>query len=65
MRISGIAAAVPSRCVRATDSIGQFDEETIQKITILGASGYIRKPFTLQDILDPVNELMLRRTAGG
>lgn len=33
MRISGIAAAVPSRCVRATDSIGQFDEETVQKIT--------------------------------
>jgi len=42
-----------------------LNEETVDKITKLGAAGYIKKPFSLQDILDPVNALVLRRTRGG
>ena len=67
--VSGLEVVEASHKLRPNMDIlvvsALLNEETIQKITMLGASGYIKKPFTLQDILDPVSELMLRRTAGG
>jgi len=42
-----------------------LDDETIQKAVDMGCSAYIKKPFMLRDILDPIREVLANMTKGG
>ena len=42
-----------------------LDDEMVGQVMALGATAYIDKPFSLEDILGPVREVLLRRTRSG
>jgi len=42
-----------------------LDDETLGRAMGLGAVGYVDKPFSLEDVLGPVREVVLRRTKAG
>ncbi|MBN1268281.1 MAG: response regulator [Kiritimatiellae bacterium] len=42
-----------------------LDDETVGKVFGLGAAGYVDKPYSLREIMDPIREVLLRRTRRG
>ena len=42
-----------------------LDDDTIRRAVELGCSAYIKKPFILRDILDPIREVLAKMTKGG
>ncbi|MBN1268272.1 MAG: response regulator [Kiritimatiellae bacterium] len=42
-----------------------LDDEMLRKVHSLGVATCIRKPFTIDEVLDPVREIFLHRTRGG
>jgi len=42
-----------------------LDDDTVRRATDLGAAACVDKPFSVKDILDPVREMLLRRTQFG
>ncbi len=42
-----------------------LDDETIRKAVEMGCSAYIKKPFMLRDILDPIREVLASMTRSG
>jgi CheY-like chemotaxis protein len=42
-----------------------LDDATVQRITELGCAGHVSKPFSLEEILMPIQDIFARRTWGG
>jgi len=42
-----------------------LDDETLGRAMGLGAAAYVDKPFSMEDVLHPVREVLLRRTHRG